>query len=49
LQAYEKEGFEFLLKAFNDPTFLEDLTGLSKLHAETEASANWDLEGDDDF
>ena len=32
---YEEKGFDFLLKAFNEPNFLEDLTGLSKLHADT--------------
>ena len=36
LRRYREEGFEFLLKAFNTPNFLEDLTGLSQLYAETE-------------
>ena len=36
LTNYKKEGFEFLLKAFNSPNFLEDLTGLSQLYADTD-------------
>ncbi|XP_038067889.1 ubiquitin-like modifier-activating enzyme ATG7 [Patiria miniata] len=36
LERYETEGFEFLLRAFNEPHYLEDLTGLTKLHADTE-------------
>ena len=43
VEAYEKEGFEMLLKAFNDTEFLPNLTGLSKLYEETQAA----LENDD--
>ena len=32
---YKEEGFDFLLKAFNMPNYLEDLTGLSQLFSET--------------
>ena len=35
MSCYKKEGFDFLLKTFNTPNFLEDLTGLSKLFSET--------------
>lgn len=52
LNEYKARGFDFLLEAFNNPTYLEDLTGLSKLHAETEAATTeWEAmdEGDDDF
>jgi hypothetical protein len=28
---YEKEGFNFLINAFNNSTYLEDLTGLTEL------------------
>ena len=31
---YLSEGFSFLLQAFNSPTFLEEVAGLSQLHAE---------------
>ena len=35
MDEYEKCSFDFLAKAFNDPKYLEDLTGLTKLHADT--------------
>lgn len=35
---YKKEGFDFLLKVFDTPNFLEELTGLDKLHASVEDS-----------
>ena len=37
---YKKEGFEFLIKVFNDSSYLEDITGLKELKTaldETEA------------
>lgn len=40
-----------LLKAFNQPGYLEQLTGLDKLHAEGEAaleSVDWDDDEDID-
>ena len=43
VKAYEEQGFEMLLKAFNDTEFLPELTGLSKLYEETQAA----LENDD--
>lgn len=50
LNEYKQHGFDFLLKAFNDPKYLEDLTGLSQLHADTEAAtAQWEAEETDDF
>ncbi|KAI4893878.1 hypothetical protein NFI96_022437 [Prochilodus magdalenae] len=39
LDHYEKEGFQFLSKVFNSShSFLEDLTGLTLLHQETQAA-----------
>lgn len=39
LDNYEKEGFNFLSKVFNSShSFLEDLTGLTLLHQETQAA-----------
>lgn len=35
IKEYEKEGFTFLLKVFNEPHYLEDLTGLTQMHEET--------------
>jgi len=37
LKAYEAEGSQMLLRAFNKPGYLEKLTGLDKLHDEGEA------------
>jgi hypothetical protein len=37
---YNNEGFDFLLKVFNDSSYLEDITGLKELKValdETEA------------
>lgn len=31
---YKKDGFSFLIKVFNDSSFLEDITGLKELKAE---------------
>ena len=36
IEKYKSEGFDFLLKVFNTPSYLEDLTGLTALHANTE-------------
>lgn len=39
LEQYEREGFNFLAKVFNSShSFLEDLTGLTLLHQETQAA-----------
>eukprot|EP01135_Chromosphaera_perkinsii_P002803 Nk52_evm12s227 gene=Nk52_evmTU12s227 len=49
LNAYRAEGFEFLLKVFNSPSYLEDLTGLTELHKQTELdAANWDVDESSD-
>ncbi|KAH8827851.1 hypothetical protein DL96DRAFT_1497247 [Flagelloscypha sp. PMI_526] len=56
LKAYETQGFDMFLQAFNDLKYLEKLTGLDKLHEESAAvlesmeSVDWDEdEGGDDF
>ncbi|KAF8597544.1 ubiquitin-like conjugating enzyme [Ceratobasidium sp. AG-I] len=56
LKEYEARGFKMMLQAFNETGYLEKLTGLDKLHADSEAvmeSVNWveegEGEGDDDF
>ncbi|XP_050004260.1 ubiquitin-like modifier-activating enzyme ATG7 isoform X2 [Alexandromys fortis] len=44
LDQYEREGFAFLAKVFNSShSFLEDLTGLTLLHQETQAAEIWDM------
>ncbi|TDL27707.1 E1-like protein-activating [Rickenella mellea] len=49
LRAYETQGFDMMLKAFNEPGYLESLTGLDKLHDEGEAALeNVDWEDDDE-
>ncbi|KAG6828952.1 hypothetical protein H0H87_012982 [Tephrocybe sp. NHM501043] len=51
IQAYERQGFEMMLKAFNDAKFLPELTGLDKLYDEGEAaleSVDWDEEEEEE-
>ena len=47
INAYREQGFDFLQKVFNEPTFLEELTGLKKLHEETNMHEVWALSDDD--
>nr|XP_019952089.1 PREDICTED: ubiquitin-like modifier-activating enzyme ATG7 [Paralichthys olivaceus] len=48
LDHYEREGFNFLSKVFNSShSFLEDLTGLTLLHQETQAAEIWDMSDDE--
>ena len=35
MKAYNENGFDFLLKVFNVPKYLEDCTGLTKLQEST--------------
>lgn len=35
LDHYRQEGFEFLRRAFNEPLYLEELTGLKQMQQET--------------
>ncbi|VDC02149.1 unnamed protein product [Peniophora sp. CBMAI 1063] len=50
LHAYEREGFSMLRRAFDEPGYLEQLTGLDKMKEETEAAleaVDWGEEEDD--
>ena len=51
VKAYEEQGFEMLLKAFNDTEYLPELTGLKQMYEETQAALEnddlVDAEGDD--
>ncbi|KAJ8259857.1 hypothetical protein GJAV_G00174270 [Gymnothorax javanicus] len=48
LDNYERDGFQFLSKVFNSThSFLEDLTGLTLLHQETQAAEIWDMSDDE--
>jgi len=47
---YRKEGIDMLLKAFEDAKYLEEVTGLAQLQAETDAileAVDWEEEEDD--
>lgn len=51
IEAYEKQGFAMMLRAFNEPGFLETLTGLDQLYKEGEDAldnVDWDVGDDDD-
>jgi ubiquitin-like modifier-activating enzyme ATG7 len=48
INRYEEEGFEFLKKAFNDPQYLEEVTGLAQMKRESEELLNNDDWMDDD-
>ena len=43
ISGYSSGGFQFLLDVFNRPSFLEDLTGLSRLQAETLDTEMWNI------
>ncbi|XP_055331736.1 ubiquitin-like modifier-activating enzyme ATG7 [Paramacrobiotus metropolitanus] len=48
IQEYRSRGMEFLFDVFNGPaSFLEDLTGLSKLHADSEKAEILDFSDDE--
>ncbi|KAI8816302.1 uncharacterized protein EV422DRAFT_546234 [Fimicolochytrium jonesii] len=51
LGAYAKEGVEFVVKAVQDPAYLERVAGLEELRNAAEADVegvDWDVEGEDD-
>jgi len=43
IDGYSSGGFPFLLDVFNQPSFLEDLTGLSRLQMETLETEMWNI------
>ncbi|CAI2168439.1 3130_t:CDS:10 [Funneliformis geosporum] len=47
LEEYKINGFEFLKRVFDSPTYLEELTGLTKLHQESEAAGDFDWDEED--
>ncbi|XP_035829161.1 ubiquitin-like modifier-activating enzyme ATG7 [Aplysia californica] len=49
LNKYKTEGFDFLLRAFNEPGFLEDLTGLTAMQDATDDAEVWGLSDDEEF
>jgi ubiquitin-like modifier-activating enzyme ATG7 len=47
-EQYKQYGFDFLLQAFNNPTYLEDLTGLTQMKREVD-QIQWEIQEDEDF
>ncbi|CAG8597959.1 17823_t:CDS:10 [Racocetra persica] len=47
LNEYKTNGFEFLKRAFNSPACLEEVTGLTKLHQESEVADDFDWDEED--
>ena len=46
---FQKNGMDFILKAINLPTYLEDLTGLTELKKSANSfEVDWDIEDDID-
>ncbi|XP_014785656.1 ubiquitin-like modifier-activating enzyme ATG7 [Octopus bimaculoides] len=48
IKSYQKDGFDFLFMAFNIPSFLEDLTGLTQMQMESIDADILSLSDDDD-
>ncbi|KAL3851845.1 hypothetical protein ACJMK2_015547 [Sinanodonta woodiana] len=49
IKGYLEGGFGFLLQVFNEPTYLEDLTGLTQMHQDTIDAEVWDIDEDEEF
>lgn len=47
IASYKEEGFSFLMKVFNVPSYLEDLTGLTQLLQDTRVSEVWEMSDDE--
>ena len=47
MEEYKRNGFDFLCKVFNTSNYLEDLTGLSQLYADTLDDHVWELSDDE--
>lgn len=42
-QSYQKDGFQFLTKVFNDPLFLEELTGIAAMKkSDVDLDVEWE-------
>uniref|UniRef100_A0A131YMC9 Ubiquitin-like modifier-activating enzyme ATG7 n=1 Tax=Rhipicephalus appendiculatus TaxID=34631 RepID=A0A131YMC9_RHIAP len=48
LDEYARRGWEFVLQVLNDAAYLERLTGLSRLHEETDLDQVWALSDSED-
>ncbi|XP_073253679.1 ubiquitin-like modifier-activating enzyme ATG7 isoform X2 [Porites lutea] len=47
LSSYREDEFSFLMKVFNVPSYLEDLTGLTQLLQDTRVSEVWEMSDDE--
>lgn len=43
IQEYQQQGFAFLMAVFNNPHYLEDITGLTEIHQKSEDAEVWEL------
>ncbi|CAG8760257.1 3635_t:CDS:1, partial [Acaulospora morrowiae] len=48
INEYKTHDFEFLKRVFNSPTYLEEITGLTKLHQESEDVGDFVWDDDED-
>ncbi|MCL4126216.1 UNVERIFIED_CONTAM: hypothetical protein GTU68_042363 [Idotea baltica] len=48
VSSYLADGFDFLLKVFNSPSYLEEVAGLTKLHQESQAMEILELSDSDE-
>ena len=46
INLYKKDGLDFLLKVFNDCTYLEEVSGLKEIHEETDLNEVWELDSE---
>lgn len=44
IDLYKKEGLDFLIKVFNDSSYLEDASGLRQIQEETDLTDVWELD-----
>jgi len=42
MEQYAKDGFAFLLEVFNNPDYLEQVSGLADLHKDMACIEDWD-------
>jgi len=50
VEEYRAKGFAFLLEVFNNPSYLEDLTGLTELKQATQdISIEWEVDDEEEI
>lgn len=48
LSEYQRRGMDFVMQVINEPTYLEDLTGLTDLMKSASCQVEWVDESDED-